>query len=130
MQKDGEIGGEKEEYVEAVNGEDLILSIDFNIQSIVEKYLKEACIDNVCTDGGNIIIMNPKTGDILAMATYPGYNLNSPYEINNEELKNTWDTMSKTDRTSSLQRMWRNKAIADPYEPGSVFKLVTASAAL
>lgn len=130
MQKDGEIGGEKEEYVEAINGEDLILSIDFNIQSIVEKYLKEACIDNVCTDGGNIIIMNPKTGDILAMATYPSYNLNSPYEINNEELKNTWDTMSKTDRTSSLQRMWRNKAIADPYEPGSVFKLVTASAAL
>ena len=86
MQKDGEIGDEKEEYVEAVNGEDLILSIDFNIQSIVEKYLKEACIDNVCTDGGNIIIMNPKTGDILAMATYPSYNLNSPYEINNEEL--------------------------------------------
>lgn len=128
--KGGEIGGEKEEYVEAINGKDLILSIDFNIQSIVEKYLKEACIDNVCTDGGNIVIMNPKTGDILAMATYPSYNLNSPYEINNENLKNIWDTMSKTDRTSSLQRMWRNKAIADPYEPGSVFKLVTASAAL
>ena len=128
--KGGEIGGEGEEYTEAEDGEDLILSIDMTIQSIVEKYLKEACIDNVCTDGGNIIMMNPKTGDILAMATYPAYDLNSPYEINSEELKNVWDTMSKNDRTSSLQKMWRNKAIADSYEPGSTFKLITASAAL
>ena len=128
--KGGEIGGEKEEYNDAQDGEDLILSIDMSIQSIVEKYLKEACIDNVCTDGGNIIIMNPKTGDILAMATYPSYDLNSPYEINTEELQNQWDTMSKNDRTSSLQKMWRNKAIADSYEPGSTFKLITASAAL
>lgn len=128
--KGGEIGGEKEEYVEAINGNDIVLSIDLSIQSIVEKYLKEACIDNECTDGGNIIIMNPKTGDILAMATYPSYNLNSPYEINNDEIKNVWDTMSKKDRTSSLQKMWRNKAIADSYEPGSTFKLITASAAL
>ena len=107
-----------------------MLSIDMTIQSIVEKYLKEACIDNKCTDGGNIIIMNPKTGDILSMSTYPEYDLNSPYEINVEELKNSWDSMSKNDKTSSLQKMWRNKAIADSYEPGSVFKLVTASAAL
>ena len=128
--KGGEIGGEGEEYIEAQDGENLILSIDMSIQSIVEKYLKEACIDNVCTDGGNIIIMNPKTGDILAMATYPSYNLNTPYEINTEELKSAWDTMSKNDRTSSLQKMWRNKAIADAYEPGSTFKLITASAAL
>lgn len=128
--KGGEIGDEKEKYVEAENGKDLILTIDFNIQSIAEKWLRQACIDNVCTDGGNIIIMNPKTGDILAMATYPSYDLNNPYEINTEELKNIWDTMSKTDRTSSLQKMWRNKAIADPYEPGSTFKLITASAAL
>lgn len=128
--KGGEIGGEVEEYIDAKNGHDLILSIDLTIQSIAEKYLKEACIDNVCTDGGNIIMMNPKTGDILAMAAYPSYNLNSPYEINSEELKNVWDTMSKNDRTSSLQKMWRNKAIADAYEPGSTFKLITASSAL
>ena len=128
--KGGEIEGAGEEYKEAEDGENIILSIDMTIQSIVEKYLKEACIDNVCTDGGNIIIMNPKTGDILAMATYPAYDLNSPYEINSEELKNAWDTMSKNDRTSSLQKMWRNKAIADSYEPGSTFKLITASAAL
>ena len=57
------------------------------VQSIVEKHLEEACIDNVCTDGGNIIMMNPKNGDILAMATYPSYDLNFPYQINDETLK-------------------------------------------
>lgn len=126
----GEIGKEGEDYISAIDGNDLILSVDMTIQSIVEKYLKEACIDNACTDGGNIVVMNPKTGDILAMATYPNYNLNSPYEINTEELKSTWDSLSSQDKTKNLQQMWRNKAIADTYEPGSTFKLVTASASL
>ncbi len=92
MRKGGEIGEEGETYVAAVDGDDLILTIDANIQSIVEKYLKEACIDNVCTDGGNIVVMNPKNGDILAMATYPDYNLNEPYAAYTEELKGIWDT--------------------------------------
>ena len=126
----GEIEGESEKYVASKNGKDLILSIDWSIQSIVEKYLKQACIDNECTDGGNIIVMNPKTGDVLAMATYPNYNLNSPYEPNTEELKNIWDSLTKDEKNNSLQKMWRNKAIADSYEPGSTFKLITASAAL
>ncbi len=72
------IGTEGEQYTSAVNGKDLILSIDMTIQSIAEKYLEEACIDNICTDGGNIVIMNPKTGDILAMATYQNNNGNNP----------------------------------------------------
>jgi len=126
----GEIGTEGEEYKTAVDGDSIILSIDMTIQSIVEKYLEEACIDNICTDGGSIIIMNPKTGDILAMATYPGYDLNSPYTINNEELKNIWDSLSQEEKSKNLQAIWRNKAISDTYEPGSVFKVVTASAAL
>lgn len=126
----GEIGGEGEKYEAAKDGKDLVLSIDMTIQSIVEKYLKQACIDNVCTDGGNIVIMNPKTGDLLAMATYPNYDLNKPYEINTDELKLNWDNMQQGDRTKALQQMWRNKAIADSYEPGSTFKLITASAAL
>ena len=119
-----------EEYVAAVDGNNLILTIDMTIQSIVEKYLEEACIDNVCTDGGSIIAMNPQNGDILAMATYPSYDLNSPYEPVDEELKANWSSMSQEDRTATLQGMWRNKAISDTYEPGSVFKLITASAAL
>lgn len=126
----GEIGTEGEEYKTAIDGDSIILSIDMTIQSIVEKYLEEACIDNICTDGGSIIIMNPKTGDILAMATYPGYDLNSPYTINNEELKNIWDSLSQEEKSKNLQAMWRNKAISDTYEPGSVFKVITASAAL
>ena len=122
------LGGE--EYVAAIDGNNLYLTIDMTIQSIVEKYLEEACIDNVCTDGGSIIAMDPNNGDILAMATYPSYNLNTPYEPYTDELKAIWDTLEQKDKTTALQGMWRNKAISDTYEPGSVFKLVTASAAL
>ena len=126
----GDIGDSAEQYIDAIDGDDLILTIDSTIQGIAEKYLKEACIDNKCTDGGNIIVMNPKNGDILAMAGYPNYNLNEPYSPNSEELKASWDSMQQSDKTKALQGMWRNKAISDTYEPGSTFKLVTASAAL
>ena len=128
--KGGEIGEEGEKYVSAIDGNDLILTMDLSIQSIVEKYLEEACIDNKCTDGGNVVIMNPQNGDILAMATYPNYNLNQPYEPFTDELKENWDNMEQTEKTQNLQAVWRNKAIADTYEPGSVFKLITASAAI
>ena len=128
--KGGEIGNEGENYVAAIDGNSLVLSIDLSIQSIAEKYLKEACIDNKCTDGGNIVVMNPKTGDVLAMATYPNYNLNDPYAAYTDELKSVWDTLEQSEKTKNLQAVWRNKAIADTYEPGSVFKLITASASL
>ena len=128
--KGGEIGTEGENYIPAIDGNDLILTIDMNIQSIIEKHLKEACIDNVCTDGGNIVVMNPKNGDILGMATYPSYNLNEPFEAYTDELKQNWDSMSQEDKTKSLQTVWRNRAITDTYEPGSTFKTITASAAL
>ena len=128
--KGGEIGKEGENYVSAIDGNDIVLTIDYTIQSIAEKYLEEACIDNKCTDGGNIVIMNPQNGDLLAMATYPSYNLNTPYEPYTDELKETWDTLDQTEKTTKLQAVWRNKAIADTYEPGSVFKLITSSAAL
>ena len=128
--KGGEIGHEGENYVSAIDGNDLVLTIDLTIQSIAEKYLKEACIDNECTDGGNIVIMNPQNGDILAMATYPTYNLNEPYEPYTDELKAIWERLEQSEKTKNLQAVWRNKAIADTYEPGSVFKVITASAAL
>ena len=119
--KGGEIGSEGENYVSAIDGDDLILTIDLNIQSIVEKYLEEACIDNKCTDGGNVIVMNPQNGNILAMATYPTYNLNEPYSAYTEELAQNWDNMEQSEKTKMLQSVWRNRAIADTYEPGSVF---------
>ena len=124
------IGTDGENYTSPIDGNSIKLSIDMTIQSIVEKYLEEACIDNKCTDGGNIIAMNPKTGDVMAMATYPSYNLNEPYIINNEEMLGNWNNIEQIEKTKALQGMWRNKAISDTYEPGSVFKLITASAAL
>ena len=124
------IGDGGENYEESIQGENLILTIDMNIQAIVEKYLEDACIENVCTDGGNVIVMDPRNGDILAMATYPYYDLNNPYKINKSELQDVWSELDSSQKTLSLQAMWRNKAVADTYEPGSTFKLVTASAAL
>ena len=126
----GEIENVGENYISAIDGNNLVLSIDLTIQGIAEKYLKEACIDNKCTDGGNIIIMNPKTGDVLAMAGYPNYNLNEPYETTIEELKPNWENLSESEQIKEMQKVWRNKAVADTYEPGSTFKLITCSAAL
>ena len=125
-----EIKGTVEQYTDAVDGDSIVLTIDKGVQSIAEKYLENACIDNACTDGGNIIISEPATGNILAMATYPSYNLNQPYEITDLQLNEKWNTFSSKEKNEALQAMWRNKAIADTYEPGSTFKLVTASAAL
>ena len=126
----GGIIDNEEEYIEAISGDSLVLTIDTAVQSIATKYLEEACIDNECEEGGAVIIMNPNNGDVLAMAVYPEYNLNEPFTINNEELANNWENTSQADKTKYLQKMWRNKAIADTYEPGSTFKLITTSAAL
>ncbi len=128
--KGNSIGDTGESYENPNQGNNLVLTIDMNIQAIVEKHLEEACIDNVCTDGGNVIIMDPRNGDILAMATYPFYDLNDPYTINNEEVRNIWSELDSSQKSTYLQGMWRNKAIADTYEPGSTFKLVTSSAAI
>ena len=126
----GDIEKSGENYVEAVDGEDLVLTIDATIQGIAEKYLKEACIDNKCTDGGNIVVMNPKTGDVLAIAGYPNYNLNEPFEPSTDELKQEWNSMSQADKNKAMLSLWRNKAVTDTYEPGSTFKIITTAAAL
>ena len=123
------ISNEDAQYYAPENGSNLKLTVDINIQTIAEKYLAQACITNKCVDGGNIIIMDPNTGDILAMATYPDYNLNTPFEPN-ESLSETWSTLSTSAQSEALQKMWRNTAVSNTYEPGSVFKVVVASAAL
>lgn len=121
---------EGEDYEAATDGNSLVLTIDATIQGIAEKYLKEACIDNQCSDGGSVIVMNPNNGDILAMAAYPNYNLNEPFISSDDEIKNNWDSYSQEEKSNFLQQMWRNRAISDGYEPGSTFKLITASSAL
>lgn len=125
-----EIPDTNQTYIPEENGSDVVLSIDANIQSIVEKYLKQAVQDYNCTRGGTAVAMNPNTGDILAMASYPDYNLNTPFEPNTEALKSVWDTLDSATKTTELNEMWRNRVISSTYEPGSTFKLITASTAL
>ena len=120
---------ENETYIAPQNGNDITLTIDANIQQIAEKYLKQACEENDCKDGGNVIIMNPNTGDILAMATYPDYNLNDPYTLDFIDEKE-WKKMSAEEQYQKQQETWNNRAVTSTYEPGSVFKIITAAAGL
>ena len=73
--------------------------------------------------------MNPKNGDILAMASYPDYDLNSPFTPNST-LSKTYDNLTNEQKSESLYKMWSNKSVAETYEPGSTFKIITASVAL
>ena len=124
-----EIPDSEETYISAENGSDITLTIDLNIQTIVEKYLKQAVEENNCKKGGNAIVMNPQNGDILAMACYPDYNLNEPYTPN-ETLAKTYDSLSSEEKSEALYKMWANRSVSETYEPGSVFKLITSSVAL
>ena len=119
----------QEQYVAAEDGKDIVLTIDATIQSIVEKYLSKAVEENIA-EYGSIVIMRPSTGEVLAMANYPTFDPNSPFTPNTQELKDAWDTMSSTEKSEALNQMWRNKAISDTQEPGSTFKLITATSAL
>ena len=123
------ISNNNENYIPAQNGSNITLTIDYNIQTIAEKYLKQAVADNNCNRGGNIIVMDPKTGDILAMASYPDYNLNSPFTPN-ETLSKTWDSLSASAKSTALQNMWKNISVTNTYEPGSVFKVLISAIAL
>lgn len=119
-----------EKYIAPLNGSDIYLTIDSNVQSIAEKYLKQAVEENKCSRGGNVIIEDPTTGEILAMATYPDFDLNSPYEPNQTMINNGYNDLSDSEKNSKILAMWRNRAVLDTYEPGSTFKIITASTAL
>ncbi len=120
-----EIEGSKENRDEPVAGNDLYLSIDYNIQSYADQ-LAERTLAQKQAKGVSIIVMNPQNGEILAMTNAPEYDLNNPYELNYEV---TQEEESKP-KMDLLNNMWRNFCINDTYEPGSVFKMITASAAL
>ena len=123
-----EIANSEQTYIAAENGYDINLTIDVNIQGIVEKYLAEA-VDQYECDSGITIAMDPSTGKILAMADYPNYDCNSP-NTPNSYLAETWDTLTSEEKTNQLFRMWSPKAVTDTYEPGSVFKIITSAIAL
>jgi len=122
------------EYVEeAKKGKSLVLTIDNYIQEIAEKYLDEAVVENKVADRGTCVVMNVNTGAILAMAVSNDFNPNTPFTLSKEykkELKGLSGD-EKEEKEAELQnKMWRNKAVSDAYEPGSVFKIVTCAAAL
>lgn len=119
----------QEQYIAAENGKDIVLTVDATIQSIIEKYLSKAVEENIA-EYGSIVIMRPSTGEVLAMANYPTFDPNDPFTPNTEELKANWDSMDSAAKSDALNMMWRNKAISDTQEPGSTFKLITATAAL
>lgn len=123
------ISDENEQYIPAQNGSDIYLTIDVEVQQIAEKYLDQAVKENRA-DGGCVIIMKPSTGDILAEASYPTYNLNTPFTPNTTELQSKWDSLSTEEKSAALCNMWRNKPISDLYEPGSTFKIITSSIGL
>ena len=124
-----EIPDSNETYIPAENGSDIVLTIDVTIQTILEKYLKQAVEENNA-DSGTVVAMNPSTGDVLGMASYPDYNLNTPFEPNTDELKKTWDDLDSSEQSEALYDMWKNDVISSPYEPGSPYKLITAATAL
>lgn len=128
--KGNDIPFSSEEYYAPQNGRDLVLSIDSSIQYFTEKALAPAVIDNDCVKGGVAIVMKPSTGDVLAMAVYPDYDPNEAFGPYNEEQSLTWDTIESSEKKKIREKMWRNMAISDTYEPGSTFKIITASAAL
>lgn len=120
-----EISSDASQYIDAQNGSDLYLTIDVNIQSIMEKYLAEG-VSQAHASGGSAIAMDPNTGDILGMATYPTYNLNDPFTI----LDVDTSTMSPTEKTNALYQRWTDKNVSVAYEPGSTFKTIMTAIAL
>ena len=124
-----EIPDNHQEYIAPENGSNVYLTIDSNIQIIAEKYLKQAVEESKSEKGGNVIIMNPSNGEILAMATYPDYNLNTPMTITTMK-QDEYNKLSPQEKTNQLYQMWRNRAVVDTYEPGSTFKTITAAIAL
>ena len=144
--------------IDAVDGNSVVLTIDATVQSIIEKYMKQALIDNDVYNRGVCIMMDVDTGEIIGQACVDGYDLNDPFEITEDQkreieaidneylIENGYtedpSTLSKTERdkliekakseaeSAALARNWRNKAVSDTYYPGSVFKMITLSMAL
>lgn len=124
-----------EKMYEAQNGNDLVLTIDINIQRFVDKHLEQAVIEHEVQNKACAVVMDVKTGEILAMSTKPDFDPNSPNTIYDKNVQAQLDAITDEDaRQEALLEaqyaQWRNKAISDPYEPGSVFKIITASAVL
>ena len=116
---------EYEQYFAAQSGQDVVLTLDANVQYYLEKYVGEMADKYGAENGATGIVMDVKTGGILGMVSYPTYDLNNAFTVQNDQFKK-----DLTDTSAQLMKQWRNKALNDTYEPGSTFKILTMSAAM
>lgn len=120
-----EIENAGESRLEPVNGYDLCLSLDYNIQMYCEQAAKKVCTKK-SADNVSVIVMNPQNGELMAMVNYPEFDLNDPFTL----VGDNGEAVSAEEKQNLLNKMWRNQCISDTYEPGSTFKIITAAAAL
>ena len=120
-----EIENAGESRLEPVNGYDLCLSLDRNIQMYCEQAAKKVCTKK-SADSVSVIVMNPQNGELMAMVNYPEFDLNDPFTL----VGDTGESVAAEEKQNLLNKMWRNQCISDTYEPGSTFKIITAAAAL
>ncbi|HIX63723.1 MAG TPA: peptidoglycan glycosyltransferase [Candidatus Mediterraneibacter colneyensis] len=121
-----ELEGVAEDRIEPVAGETLKVSLDYNIQSYCQQAAMNV-LEEKQAQSVSILLMNPQNGEIYAMVNAPEFDLNDPYELN---IGVDPDTLSDEELQDQLNQMWRNRCINDTYEPGSTFKIITASACL
>ena len=127
--KGRDISGGIQKRIEPLPGNHLVTSIDIVVQQYAEQAL-EKVLQGKEAKKGSILIMNPKTGEILAMANKPDFDLNEPFRIQDPTLQVNWNQLSQKEQMDALNQMWRNFSINDTYEPGSTFKIVTSTAGL
>ena len=120
-----EIENAGESRLEPVNGYDLCLSLDRNIQMYCEQAAKKVCTKK-SADSVSVIVMNPQNGELMAMVNYPEFDLNDPFTL----VGDNGEAVSAEEKQNLLNKMWRNQCVSDTYEPGSTFKIITAAAAL
>ena len=119
----------EQERIPPVDGKNLVTTMDVVMQQYAEQTIAKA-VETKGAKRGVLIILNPQNGEIYAMANYPSFDLNEPFTIQDEALAAKWDSFSEQEKNEYLNKMWRNTAINDTYEPGSTFKIVTSSAGL
>jgi len=119
-----------EQYIQPQDGNDVVLTIDQTIQYFAEKTLEKAIADNNVINGATAIVMDPRNGEILALASKPDFDLNNPRAAPAGKDAKTWTGTSTEDVKYLQKTVWRNKAVVDTYEPGSTFKPITSAAGL
>ena len=121
--------GAPEIRVRPMQGDHLVLTLDTVLQQYAEQTLQKALL-TTNAKRGSIILMDPRNGEIFAMANKPDFDLNAPFTINDPALGVAWSHMTAEEQNDALNRMWRNFSINDTYEPGSSFKVITSAAGL